>query len=126
MVNRHDDIAVLRVPGLFAAPLRVTNPKQGDPVDILGYPDNGPFDVQPGRIGVTADVLVSGNLRPVTALRGLVRQGNSGGPAVNARGQVESTIFAARVGSRAGFGTPALLVMRALSHAHEIVSTGDC
>ena len=59
-------------------------------------PENGPFNVQPGRIGVTADVLVSGNLREVTSLNGLVRQGNSGGPAVNAQGQVESTIFAAR------------------------------
>jgi uncharacterized membrane protein required for colicin V production len=126
IINRHDDIAVLRVPALFAAPLPAANPNQGDPVDILGYPENGPFDVQPGRIGVTADVLVSGNLREVTSLNGLVRQGNSGGPAVNIKGQVESTIFAARVGSRAGFGTPALLIMRALADAHGTVSTGSC
>ena len=39
----------------------------------------------PGRIGNTADVLVDGPLREVTALSGLVRHGNSGGPAVNAR-----------------------------------------
>ena len=38
----------------------------------------------PGRIGSTADVLVNGSLREVTALSGLVRHGNSGGPAVNA------------------------------------------
>ena len=126
VVNRHDDIAVLRVPALFAAPLPVANPKRGDPVDILGYPENGPFAAEPGRIGVTAEVLVSGNLRQVTSLNGLVRQGNSGGPAVNAHGRVESTIFAARVGSRAGFGTPALLVMRALAQARGIVTTGSC
>jgi S1-C subfamily serine protease len=126
VVNRHDDVAVLRVPGLQSAPLPAVDPKEGDPVEILGYPENGPFDAQPGRIGLTADVLVSGSLREVTSLRGRVRQGNSGGPAVNARGQVESTIFAAQVGSSGGFGTPALLVKRALASAKGVVSTGGC
>jgi uncharacterized membrane protein required for colicin V production len=125
-VDKHDDVAVLRVPRLTAPALAIVNPTNGDAVDILGYPENGPFNVQPGRIGVTSDVLVSGNLREVTSLKGLVRQGNSGGPAVNAQGQVESTIFAAEVGSRAGFGIPAAPVVRALGHAHAKVSTGSC
>ena len=51
-------------------------------------------------------MLVSGSLREVTALSGLVRHGNSGGPAVNAAGQVEGTVFAARIGARAGYGDP--------------------
>ncbi len=124
-VDRHDDVAVLRVPYLVGPPLSVVDPKDGDPVDILGYPENGPFNVQPGRIGITSDVLVSGNLRQITTLRGLVRQGNSGGPAVNARGQVESTIFAAEVGTRAGFGIPAADGRSARSAgAHAKVSTG--
>jgi S1-C subfamily serine protease len=57
---------------------------------------------------------------------GLVRHGNSGGPAVNASGQVEATIFAARIGSRAGYGVPAAIVRRALAHARQPVSTGRC
>ena len=112
VVDRKQDIAVLRVPGLRAAALPLRDPSSGDSVAILGYPENGPFDARPGRIGVTADVLVNGSLREVTALSGLVRQGNSGGPAVNAAGEVESTIFAARVGARAGFGIPAAPVRR--------------
>ena len=103
------------------------NPKQGDPVDILGYPENGPFDVQPGRIGVTADVLVSGNLREVTSLSGLVRQGNSGGPAVNAQGP-------GRVDDLRGAGRLARGVRNAGSAGHarprrrarRTVSTGSC
>jgi S1-C subfamily serine protease len=126
LLDRHNDIAVLRVPTLTHPALPIVNPKNGDAVDILGYPENGPFDVQPGRIGITADVIVSGSLREVTSLKGLVRQGNSGGPAINMNGQVESTIFAAEVGSRAGFGIPAAPVVRDLAHARVKVSTGSC
>ncbi len=80
----------------------------------------------PGRIGNTADVLVESSLREVTALSGLVRHGNSGGPAVNAKGQVEATVFAARIGSKAGYGVPAAPVRRALARATHPVSTGSC
>ena len=85
VVDRKQDVAVLRVPALNAAPLALAEPHSGDAVAILGYPENGPFDARPGRIGSTADVLVRGSLREVTALSGLVRHGNSGGPAVNER-----------------------------------------
>ena len=108
---------MLRVPGLKARALPLVDAHAGDPVAILGYPVNGPFDARPGRIGNTADVLVEGSLREVTALSGLVRHGNSGGPVVNRRGQVEATVFAARIGSRAGYGVPAAPVRRALARA---------
>jgi S1-C subfamily serine protease len=126
VVDRKQDIAILRVPGLPAAPLRLVDARPGDSVAILGYPENGPFDARPGRIGDTADVLVGGRLREVTALSGLVRHGNSGGPIVNAAGQVEGTIFAARIGSRAGYAVPAAVVRRALARATQPVSTGSC
>ena len=126
VVDRKQDIAVLRVAGLPAPPLTLVDARPGDSVAILGYPQNGPFDARPGRIGNTSDVLVGGRLREVTALSGLVRHGNSGGPAVNAAGEVEATIFAARIGSRAGYGVPAAVVRRTLAHATHPVSTGGC
>jgi S1-C subfamily serine protease len=126
VVDRRQDVAVLRVPGLRAAPLPLVDPHSGDSVALLGYPENGPFDVRPGRVGTTADVLVNGSLREVTALRGLVRHGNSGGPAVSASGRVEATIFAARIGSAAGYGVPAAPVRAALARARRPVSTGSC
>jgi S1-C subfamily serine protease len=55
-----------------------------------------------------------------------VRHGNSGGPAVDATGAVESTIFAKRAGAPSGFGVPAALVRRALDGAKAPVSTGNC
>ena len=44
--------------------------------------------------------------RPVVALRGDVRSGNSGGPIVNADGRVVGTVFARRRGSDDGFAVP--------------------
>jgi S1-C subfamily serine protease len=62
----------------------------------------------------------------VTAVSGLVRHGNSGGPAVNTDGEVELTVFAARIGTRAGYGIPAAPVRRDLAKAKKPVSTGSC
>ena len=126
VIDRGQDVAVLRVPGLEAAPLPIGDPHSGDPVAILGYPENGPFDARPGRVGSTGDVLLNGALRDVTALSGLVRHGNSGGPAVNERGEVEATVFAARVGSPGGYGVPAAPVRAALARARGPVDTGSC
>ena len=48
----HDDIAILRVPGLQEPPLKLAaNPPAGTPPAILGYPLDGPFNVEPGRSG---------------------------------------------------------------------------
>jgi S1-C subfamily serine protease len=55
--------------------------------------------------------------RSVTAIRGAVRPGNSGGPAVDALGRVRTTIFARRPGERGGFGVPPNLVRNALGAA---------
>ena len=126
VVDRKQDVAVLRVPRLSAAPLPLVDPRAGDPVAILGYPENGPFDARPGRIGSSADVLVHGSLREVTALSGLVRHGNSGGPAVNRLGQVEAMVFAARIGAPGGYGVPAAPVRADLARAKRPVSTGSC
>jgi uncharacterized membrane protein required for colicin V production len=126
VVDRHDDIAILSVPGLHAQPLELADPVPGTSVAILGYPENGPFDARAGRIGSTADVIDDGVLRQVTAVSGLVRHGNSGGPAVDASGAVQTTIFAARVGSSGGYGIPAARVRHALAAATRPVSTGSC
>jgi S1-C subfamily serine protease len=127
-----NDIAVLRVRGLRARPLATSDPTAGEPVAVLGYPGNGPFDAKPGRLGPTVSVLSEDAYgrgpvrRSVTTLRGEVRRGNSGGPAVNAQGEVETTVFAARVGSRGGYGVPTNVVRDALARARGRVSTGPC
>ena len=133
-----DDIAVLGVPGLDEAPLRLSpDAVPGTPAAILGYPLDGPFDAEPGRIGQTRQVSTDdayGNgpvLRTITSLRGRVRPGNSGGPMIDARGQVVATVFAAIVGASGGaggFAVPNKLVRERLATAArgQTVGTGPC
>lgn len=130
--DKTNDVALLRVRGLAARPLGLAKASVGAPVAILGYPENGPFDARPGRVGLTAPVIsrdAYGNgpvTRTITSVRGLVRHGNSGGPAVDLRGRAVATMVAARVGSRIGYGVPDGFVRRLLSRAGGSVSTGPC
>ncbi len=74
-----------------------------DGVAILGYPQDGPYDVQRGRVRTetqlkSPDIYGDGTvLRAVYSLRGLVRPGNSGGPVLTTQGHVAGVIFAASV-----------------------------
>jgi S1-C subfamily serine protease len=132
--DAHDDIAVLRVEGATAAtPLRLAGPVRGSSVAIVGYPENGPLQATPGRIGATQSAITQdayGNgpvTRRITTLSGTVRHGDSGAPAVDARGRVQATVFAARVGASGGYGVPASVVRRVLRSAGAApVSTGAC
>lgn len=132
--DRRNDVAVLRVDGLDAPPLRALAPHVGDAVAVLGYPDDGPFTATPGRIGptvvrLTADAYGTGHVfRELTSLRGRVRHGNSGSPAVDADGAVETMVFASLIGARGGLGVPTKIVSRAVGDAQRggTVSTGAC
>jgi S1-C subfamily serine protease len=130
----HNDVAVLRVDGLGAPPLRLhAGAPVGEPVAILGFPGDGPFHAAPGRLGATRTVISrdaygSGPVqRRMTALRGNIRSGNSGGPVVEAGGRVVATVFAATVrGPRGGFGVPGGIVASELQSARTPVDTGPC
>jgi len=131
--DARNDVAVLRVAGLEAPALASADPRPGASVAIVGYPGNGPLTEVPGRIGRTAvaisqDAYGHGPVtRSITSVSGRIRHGNSGGPAIDRRGAVEATIFAARIGSPSGFGVPAQVVRRAVARAGaQTVSTGRC
>lgn len=80
--------------------------REREGVAILGYPEDGPYDVQPARIraeqrlrspNIYGDGAV---IREVYSLRGLIRPGNSGGPIVSSAGEVVGVVFAASVTDR--------------------------
>jgi len=131
-----NDIAVLRSSGVSGAPALSMNEgaRAGTSAAILGFPENGGYDVQPGRLGGTVTALTQDAYgrgpvrRRLTTLRGLVRHGNSGGPMVDGRGRVVTTIFASAEdgGSKQGFGVPDSLVREALGEAQDPVDTGPC
>lgn len=130
--DTRNDIAVLRVAGAGAPPLRVADPRPGAAVAIVGYPENGPLLLTPGRIGRTQVVLTQDAYgrgpvpRTITAVAGRVQHGDSGGPAIDGSGAVQSTMFAARIGGASGYGVPGSLVRRALDSVRGTVSTGSC
>jgi S1-C subfamily serine protease len=134
--DEKNDIAILRVNGLGLTPLRLAPPKPGKDVAVIGFPENGPLDIEPARTDTTQRV-ISGDAydngpveRVVTSFRVYVRPGNSGGPAVNEYGRVVSTIFASRTGSdNSGYGIPSRIVHRHLKVAADRttpVSTEGC
>jgi S1-C subfamily serine protease len=130
-----NDIAVLRVDGLDARALALDpDPKPGTSGAVLGYPRNGPYDVEPARLGTT-DTVTSQDAygrspvrRSITSLRARVRSGNSGGPLVDGDGRVMTTVFAATVGGgqAGGYGVPNDVVRTALGASRGPVSTGPC
>ncbi|MGI8433529.1 MAG: MarP family serine protease [Nocardioidaceae bacterium] len=109
------DVAVLYVPGLPARSLAfAATAASSDPAAVLGFPENGPYDAQPARVR-DEQTLRSPNIygdetvyRDTYSIYSLVRQGNSGGPLVDARGRVLGVIFAASLtDSRTGYALTA-------------------
>ena len=130
-----NDVAVLRVEGLGAPALDLAaDVEAGTSGAVLGFPLNGPYDVRAARVGATRSVLSQDAYgggpvqRSMTAFRGRVRSGNSGGPVVGATGRVLTTVFASTTGSgpRGGYGVPNEIVRETLSNARGRVGTGPC
>jgi S1-C subfamily serine protease len=130
-----NDLAILRVSGLDVSPLRLApQVRQGTAAAVLGYPENGSFTVSPARVGRTGQVVSQDSYgrgpveRQMTPFRGRVRSGNSGGPAVDDRGQVLTTVFAAEQGqgSPGGLGVPDEIVRKALEENLRPTGTGPC
>jgi S1-C subfamily serine protease len=105
-------------------------------VAILGYPEDGPFHVEPGRIraeqrlrspNIYGDGAV---IRQVFSLRGQVLPGNSGGPILSGAGEVVGVVFAASVTDHdTGYALTADQVAAAASTGRSssgAVSTGGC
>ncbi|MFB9311470.1 MarP family serine protease [Nocardioides plantarum] len=106
------DVAVLRLDseGLPTLPFVDSDDEEQsavigakDGVAILGYPQDGPYDIQRGRVREerrleSPDIYGEGSvIREVYSLRGLIRPGNSGGPIVTTQGHVAGVVFAASV-----------------------------
>ena len=127
------DLALLRIGAALPALPVSDERKVGGDAAVLGYPENGPYELSPARLGetratISEDSYGNGPIeRTIMAISGTVRSGNSGGPLVDPRGKVVGTIFAATTsGPNGGFAIPAEQVRGALGRTREGVDTGPC
>ncbi|MEV0947365.1 MarP family serine protease [Rhodococcus sp. NPDC049939] len=132
------DIAVLAVPGLNAPVLNFApEPAQtGENALVLGYPGGGPYTASAVRVREVLDLdgpdiyRTATVEREVFTVRGLIQQGNSGGPLVDPNGQVLGVVFGAAVDNTdTGFVLTADEVSRQVQEAPGAtvpVPTGAC
>jgi S1-C subfamily serine protease len=131
-----NDIAILRVSNLQGAPaLRLARATgSGTAAAVLGFPQNGPYDVRAARLALTRTVLTENAYgqgpirRSIITFRGNVRPGNSGGPVVDGEGHVVATVFATASdrSTKTGYGVPNAIVRDALAGKLTPVGSGAC
>jgi S1-C subfamily serine protease len=130
-----NDLALLRVDGLDGDILNLApEVESGTPGAVLGFPENGPFLITPARAGETTTVVTEdayGNgpvTRRLTAMRGEIQSGNSGGPLLDGAGRVLATVFAATTSGRpGGYGVPNEVVQEAVAtDSSGATDTGPC
>ncbi len=134
-----NDVALLRVAALRAVPALaiVRAPREGVSAAALGFPA-GHHAIRAARLGPTTDRM-SGRMRfisrafpqdlkgrLITAYRARTQGGSSGGPIVDARGRVVTTVFGGLSSRRSGLGIPNRFVRSALRRAGPEVDTGSC
>ncbi len=135
--NPEIDVAVLRVDGLGLPNLSFDREAEaGDPAAILGFPEDGPYDVRGARIRAeqrlkSHDIYGDGDvIRDVYSVRSTIRPGNSGGPMVSPDGEVLGVVFAASVTDRStGYVLTAEQVSEAAARGltnGDPVSSGPC
>ncbi|GGC75851.1 MarP family serine protease [Hoyosella rhizosphaerae] len=97
------DIAILRAPGLPGPPLRFVDQlvPRGTEAVVVGYPGGGPYTANAVRVRDVLDLTgpdiyqATTVNREVYTVRGTIRQGNSGGPLLDADGNIIGVVFGA-------------------------------
>lgn len=130
------DIAIIYVPRLEAAALKIVTGERGGDAVVAGYPQNGPFTMGAARIKgeITAigwDIYSKERVRrEVLAISAVVRPGNSGGPLISAEGNVVGMVFArSTTDGQTGYALNDDEIQRAIEELgaeRTEVSTGRC
>ncbi|MBD8218600.1 MarP family serine protease [Microbacterium sp. CFBP 13617] len=132
-----DDIAVVSVDGLDAAPLPISATLEvGASAVVQGYPGGGPFTsgsaqvLSSGTVPVPDIYDTSSVPRDIYALAAVVRPGNSGGPLLTTSGEIAGIVFArSDTDDNVGYAmTPAELlpVMAQMDALSAPVASGSC
>jgi S1-C subfamily serine protease len=132
-VDAAADVALVRVDGMGAAPLPLGDaPRRPEAVVMLGYPGGGPLRAEaataaPPRTVLAPDAYGDGvSPRSVVVTRGSLGPGSSGGPLLDAGGEVVGMIFGGSEDGGAGAAVPPGPIRRALAAPHAPRPPGPC
>src|SRR6218665_81507 len=95
-----NDLALIDVPDLRAAPLTLAAPQppSNTTVAVVGYPFGGPRTIEPGRLLAEGELTINnngtGSRQNLITLAANLLQGNSGGPILTSTGEVAGVVFA--------------------------------
>jgi S1-C subfamily serine protease len=122
------DLALLQLEdaaGLPVARLRPTAVASGEPVVVVGFPEGGPLTVTPGEALGLVDGQLLGEPADVLRIDATIRQGNSGGPVLDADGAVVGVVFASEVERGTALAVPVTTLLERLD-ATELVPPAGC
>ena len=132
-VDAANDVALVRVEDVGVAPLTLGDaPRAPEPVVLLGYPGGGPLRAEaataaPPRTVFAPDAYGRGSSpRSVIVTRGSLGPGSSGGPVIDASGEVVAMIFGGTDDGRSGAAVPPAPIRRALQAPHVPTDPGPC
>jgi S1-C subfamily serine protease len=100
-------------------------PRDGDDVAVVGYPLGGPLTITKGTVVDRVDGGKFGVPGEVMRMTARVRPGNSGGPVLNAKGQIVGVVFAIEIATRLALAIP-LETLKALVARGDLEGVPPC
>jgi S1-C subfamily serine protease len=122
------DLALLQLEDaadLPVARLRTRAVAVGEPLELVGFPEGGPLTVTPGEALGMVDGQLLGEPADVIRIDATIRQGNSGGPVLDADGQVVGVVFAREVERGTALAVPVATLVERLD-ATDLVPPAGC